>query len=235
MAIEIQNLDLEEQEQLEQLKHLWNTWGNLIAGVLIVVLGAYAAWNGWQYWQRRQAAQASVLMSEVERAAAAGENTRLTQSLGDMQSRYGGTWYAAQASLLAAKTWADKDQPEPAMQALNWASEHASDDGLRAIARLRLASLQIGAKAYDKAAQTLATSFPPAFQALAADRRGDLLMLQGKRTEAITEYGKAYQSMGPESGDYRRLIAIKLNALGIDPDVRAQPAAAQPAAAGASS
>jgi predicted negative regulator of RcsB-dependent stress response len=251
MAIEIQNLDLEEQEQLDQLKFLWNKWGNLIVWTLIVVLAAYAGWNGWQYWQRRQAAQASVLMAEVERAAAAGEIPRLTQSLGDMQSHYGGTWYAGQAALLAAKTLEDKGQAEPAMQALAWAAEHGAGDGLRAVARLRLASLQIGAKAYADAAKTLAANFPPEFEALAADRRGDLLMLQGKRAEAITEYGKAYQSMGQDSGDYRRLIGIKLNALGIDPDAGAakpaavqpaaaqpaavQPAPAQPAAAGASS
>ncbi|MDR0275809.1 MAG: tetratricopeptide repeat protein [Burkholderiaceae bacterium] len=229
MAIQIQNLDLEEQEQLEQIKHLWNKWGNLITWVLIVVLGAYAAWNGWQYWQRRQAAQASVLWGELERAATAGETARVTQSLGDLQSRFGGTWYAAQGALLAAKTLADKGQNGPAMQALAWAADKGGDAGLRAVARLRLASLQMGEKAYDDAAKTLAASFPPAFEALAADRRGDLLMLQGKREQAVTEYGKAYQGMEPDSGDYRRLVGIKLNALGIDPDAKA--ASAKPAGA----
>jgi len=221
MAIQIQNLDLEEQEQIEQIKHLWNKWGNLITWVLIVVLGAFAAWNGWQYWQRRQATQASVLWAELERAATAGETARVTQSLGDLQSRFGGTWYAAQGSLLAAKALADQGQGGPARQALAWAADKGSDEGLRAVARLRLASLQMGEKAYDEAAKTLAASFPPAFQALAADRRGDLLMLQGKRELAVTEYGKAYQALGTDSGEYRRLVVgPKLTALGIDPEAK---------------
>ena len=226
MAIQIQNLDLEEQEQLDQIKHFWNRWGNLITWVLIVVLGSYAAWNGWQYWQRRQAAQASMLYTELERAASAGDASRIERSLADMKDRYGGTWYAAEGSLVAAKALADKGQNGPAKEALAWAADKSSDEGLRAIARLRLASLQMGDKAYDEAAKTLAASFPPAFTALAADRRGDLLMLQGKRAEAATEYGKAYQALGAEGGDYRRLVGIKLNALGIDPDAGAKPAGA---------
>jgi len=228
MSIQIQNLDLEEQEQIEQIKHLWNKWGNLILGVLIVVLGAFAASNGWQWWQRSQATQAAALWAELDRAAAAGETARVTQSLGDLQSRFGGTWYATQGSLLAARALADKGQTAPAMQALAWAADKGRNEELRAVARLRLASLQMGEKAYADAAKTLAAGFPPAFAALAADRRGDLLLLQGQREQAITEYGKAYQGMGPESGDYRRLIGIKLNALGIDPDAKS----ARPAAAG---
>ena len=156
------HLDLEEQEQLDALKHFWNKWGNLITWVLIAVLGAYAAWNGWQYWQRRQAAMAAVLYDEIDRAAKAGDTTRVERALVDMKDKYGGTTYAAYAS------------------------------------------------------------FPAQYTALAADRRGDVLLLQGKRSEAATEFGKAYQGLPAESGDYRRLVGMKLNALGIDPDAGAK-------------
>jgi hypothetical protein len=47
------------------------------------------------------------------------------------------------------------------------------------VARLRLASLQTGEKAYDEALKTLSASFPAAMVPLAADRRGDVLLLQG--------------------------------------------------------
>ena len=81
------HLDLEEQEQLDALKHFWNKWGNLITWVLIAVLGAYAAWNGWQYWQRRQAAMAAVLYDEIDRAAKAGDTTRVERALVDMKDK----------------------------------------------------------------------------------------------------------------------------------------------------
>jgi hypothetical protein len=51
---------------------------------------------------------------------------------------------------------------------------------------------------------------------MAADRRGDVLALQGKAAEAKAEYVKAYKGFDDKSG-YRRLVEVKLNALGGDP------------------
>jgi predicted negative regulator of RcsB-dependent stress response len=51
---------------------------------------------------------------------------------------------------------------------------------------------------------------------LVADRRGDILMAQGKKAEARTEYEKAYKELD-ELAEYRRLVEVKLNALGVDP------------------
>lgn len=214
-------LDLEEQEQLDALKHFWDTWGNLITWALIAVLGAYAAWNGWNYWQNRQGALASGLYVELERSANEGEVQRLSRVLADMKDRYGGTAYAAHSALLAAKVFQQKGLGTEASAALAWVADKGSDDGLRAVARLRLASLQTQDKAWDEALKTLSASFPPEFAALVADRRGDVLLLQGKRSEAAAEYGKAYQGLPGESSEYRRLVGVKLNALGVDPDAKA--------------
>jgi len=107
-------LDLEEQEQLDQIKHFWKKYGNLISWVLIVVLGSYAAWNGYQYWQRDQAAKAAVLFDEVERAVTAGDVVRVERSFADMKEKFGGTQYAHQAALLAAKALQAKDKAEAA-------------------------------------------------------------------------------------------------------------------------
>ncbi len=216
------HLDLEEQEQLDALKHFWKQWGNLLTWALIVVLGAYTAWNAWQYWERRQAGLAAVLYDELDRAAQAGEVDRVERALADMRDKYGGTTYAAHAGLMSAKLLAEKDKPAEAKAALTWVADQAPSDGLRAIARLRLATVQVGDKAYDEALKTLSASFPPQYAALVADRRGDVLLLQGKRSEAATEFGKAYQGLGTDSADYRRLVGIKLNALGIDPEAGAK-------------
>ncbi len=212
------HLDLEEQEQLDALKHFWERWGNLITWLLIAVLGAYAGWTGWQYWQRQQGAAASAIYEEMSRSVAAGDVARVERTLADMKDKYGSTTYAAQGALLAAKLLQEKAKPAEAKAALAWVADKASDDGLKASARLRLASMLIADKAYDEALKQLAGSFPESYVPLAADRRGDVLVLQGKRAEAATEYGKAYQGLTAEAGDYRKLVGMKLNALGIDPD-----------------
>lgn len=225
------HLDLEEQEQLAELKHFWKRYGNIISWVLIVVFGAVAAWNGYQYWQRSQAAQAAVMYDEVERAAVAGDVPKLERALGDMKERFGRTAYAEQAALLAARTYHDKGNLDAAKGALAWVAGKASDDGYQAVARLRLSGMLFEAKAYDEALQQLAAPMPSDFNALAADRRGDILLAQGKKAEAKAQYEAAYKGLD-ERSDYRRIIEVKLNALGVDPVVKvAAPAAAASEAA----
>ena len=208
------HLDLEEQEQLDELKHFWNQWGNLITWFLIAVLGSYAAWNGWQYWQRQQAVQASALYDEIERAAAGGDVARVEQGFKDIQDKFGRTSYAQQAGLLAAKVFTDKGKPEQARTALQWVAQDASDDGYQAIARLRLASVLVDTKAYDDALKQL-SDMPKEFEALAADRRGDIYNLQGKKDQAKAEYLKAWPGF-PVDSEYRTLLEVKLTALGVD-------------------
>jgi predicted negative regulator of RcsB-dependent stress response len=209
------NLDLEEQEQLAELKHFWNQWGNLITWVLIVVFGAIAAWNGWQYWQRTQAFQAAALFDEVDRAAAADETARVERAFSDLKEKYPRTAFAQQAGLLAARVMADKGNKDGAQAALAWVAQTSSDEGYQAVARLRLAALLLDAKAYDEAIKQLAGEFPHEFEALAADRRGDVFVQQGKKAEAKAEYIKAYKGLEDRS-DYRRLVEVKLTALGVD-------------------
>ena len=212
-------LDLEEQEQLDQLKHFWNTWGTLISSVLVVVFGALAAWNGYQFWQNRQATQASALFDAVEVAVQTGDHTRVEQAFGDIRGKYAGTVQAAQAGLMVAKLEMEKNQPDAAKAALEWTAKNASDEWYRAIARLRLASVLLEQKAYDAALQTLSEKFPLEMHAVVADRKGDVLLLQGKNTEAAAEYSSAYAAFS-DSVEYRRLVEVKLNALGIKPAVQ---------------
>lgn len=209
-------LDLEEQEQLDQIKHFWRTWGNLISWVLIAVLGSYAAWNGYQYWQRTQATKAAALYDEVERAVAAADIGRVERSLADMKDKFGSTQFAQQSALLAAKALYAQSKTEAARDALSWVANGASDKAYRDIARLRLAALQLDAKAYDEALKQLTLEFTPEMSGLAADLRGDVLQAKGQNAEAIAAYQQAWQKLA-DTPDYRRLVQAKLNALGIDP------------------
>jgi predicted negative regulator of RcsB-dependent stress response len=215
------HLDLEEQEQLEQLKYFWKQYGNLINATLIVVLLAVAGWNLYQYWQRSQAVQAAALYDEVERVAKSGDTTRLDRVLGDMKDKFGSTRYAQQAGLLAAKAYFDAGKLDAAKAALTWVADKSSDDGYQMIARLRLAGILLDAKAYDEALSQLSGSFTPEFAALAADRRGDVYLAQGKKSEAGAEYLKAFNGLD-EGNEYRRLIDVKLAALGLRAKAPAQ-------------
>jgi predicted negative regulator of RcsB-dependent stress response len=222
------HLDLEEQEQLDQLKHFWKQYGDLITWVLIAIMGTYAAWNGYNYWQRNQSAKAAALYEEVERAAQANDLTKTERAFGDIQSGFGSTAYAQRAGLLAAKVFYDGNKIDSAKAALTWVADKSSDEGFSAVAKLRLAGVLVDAKSYDDAMKLLGGSFPHSFEALVADRKGDVLALQGKTAEAKVEYTKAYAAFDAGS-DYRKLVEFKLNSLGVDvgKDVKQAPAGAR--------
>ncbi|WP_296448308.1 YfgM family protein [Rhodoferax sp. UBA5149] len=209
-------LDLEEQEQLDQLKHFWKQYGNLITWSLILVLGAFASWNFYQYWQRNQATQAAAMYDEVERVVKSADTAKIDRVFADMKDGFASTTYAQQAGLLVAKQYYTSGNVEAAKAALGWVADNSSDQGYQAIAKLRLAGILMESKAFDAALKQLSGSFPANFDALVADRKGDILLLQGKKKEALAEYEKAFKNL-EVSSEYRRLVEVKLNSLGVDP------------------
>lgn len=207
------HLDLEEQEQIDQLKHFWNTWGNLISAVVFVIAAGIAGWNAYQYWQTRQATQAAVLLDAIELAIRSGDTSRQEQAFADLRGGHAATQQAAQAGLLVAKTLMDAGKTDAAKDALSWVAEHAKNEGFRALAAVRLAGVLMDQKELDGAWKILKKDFPQEFLGVVSDRRGDVLVLQGKHTDAVAEYRRAYEALDARA-EYRKVIEVKLNSLG---------------------
>jgi predicted negative regulator of RcsB-dependent stress response len=207
------HLDLEEQEQLDEIKHFWKKYGTAISWILISLLTAFAAWNGYQYWQRNQAAQAAAMLDEVEKSIRTGDVPKIQRSFSEMQERFASTTYAQQAGVLVAKTLFESGDISAAKVALAWVSEKSNDVGYASLAKLRMSSLLMETKSFDEALSVLNGLTNPAFDALVADRKGDIFLAQGKKLESRLEYLKAYKKFD-EKSEYRRLVEVKLNALG---------------------
>ena len=209
-------LDLQEQEQLDEFKAFWKQWGNLITWLITACLLAYAGWNGWGWYQRDQAAKASTMFDQLDQAALAGDVERAGRVFNDMKERFSSATLTQQAGLMAAKLQYEQGKSDDAKASLGWVAEHAAEDEYRAIARLRLAGVLLDAKDYDAALKTLDGAQSKPFAGLVADRRGDVLLAQGKPDEARGAYQAAYQALSDKI-DYRRLIEAKLAALAAAP------------------
>lgn len=218
-------LDLQEQEQLDAVKAFWKTWGNLITWVLIAALAAYAGWNGWKWYERDQGQKAGAMFDELSRAVQAGDAEKAGRIFTDLSSRYPRSAFAEHGGLAAAQLQVDKGQADTAKATLTWVATNGRQDELQAVARLRLAGLLLDAKQYDEALKQLAGIKSPEFEALAADRRGDVLSAQGKADEAKAAYQAAWAAM-PDTITYKQLITAKLTALGAAPAASAASAAA---------
>lgn len=218
--------DLEEQEQIASLKDFWKKHGNLITWLAIIVLGAYAAYNFWNAYQRNQALDASIVYEQQKQAARAGDKAKVLRAAADLQEKYGRTVYAQMGALVAAKSAFDAGDLAAARTQLQWAGEQGNEE-LASVARLRLSGVLLDEKKYDEAAKVLESGILERFAGEASDRKGDILVAQGKIAEARAAYQAALDAMDKQAPG-RQLVQLKLDAIGGAP--APAPAAAKAAA-----
>jgi len=212
--------DLQEQEQLDELKAYWTQYGGIILTVITVALAVIAALQMWNYYQRKQAAEASAVFASLQRVQTAKDTKQIKDLAGTLLEKYPGTYYAAMAALISAKTSYDTGDVKTAKAQLEWVVEHAKPEEFRDLARLRLASLLLDEKAYDEALKQLEPGGGGANAACAArfaDLKGDILAAQKKNAEAKTAYQAALNALDPKSTEYRQYVQQKLDNLGGNP------------------
>jgi predicted negative regulator of RcsB-dependent stress response len=84
---------------------------------------------------------------------------------------------------------------------------------MRDVARLRLAGVLLDEKNPDEALKLVDAKHTAAFDGIYADMKGDILAVQGKRTEARAAYQAALGKLDQRSS-YRQLLQVKLDAVG---------------------
>ena len=205
--------DLEEQEQIAAIKGWWNDNGKLVMLVVIAALVTVAAFQGWRYYRTQQTERASTLFSQLQEAERANDAKRVRDIAPQILDKHGSSQYAGMAALAAAKAGVSTGEMEDAKKNLQWAADHAKEEEMRDVARLRLAGILLDEKKYDDALKLLSVKSGDAFAMLFADLRGDVLSAQGKAAEARAAYQIALDKSEANS-NYRRLVEVKLDALG---------------------
>jgi predicted negative regulator of RcsB-dependent stress response len=205
--------DLEEQEQLDAIKGWWNDNGKLVILALVAVAVGLAAFQGWRYYRAQQSERAAALFQQLEGAERANDPKRVREIAAQIRDKQASTQYAALAALSAAKASVSTGEIEDAKKNLEWVVERAKDEDLKDVARLRLAGVLLDEKKYDDALRVLSAKSGEAYAGLYSDLRGDVLAAAGKPAEARAAYRAALDKSDPNS-TYRRLIEIKLDALG---------------------
>lgn len=226
-------LDLQEQEQLADLKAWWDKRGNLVLSTIIIICLVIAGYNGWRYYQRSQAMSAGAVFDQLQAAAAAGDKAKTREVSGTLLASYGGSSYAPLGALIAARTLFDAGEVQTAKAQLQWVIDNSRDDELKHVARVRLAGLLLDEKQYDEGLRVLDAARPAHFDAIYLDRRGDLLLAQGKNADARTAWqdalGKA-DSKGALRGSLQLKIELASSTTVAVPASAAVPAALSPAA-----
>ena len=205
--------DLQEQEQIDALKAWWKENRRVVILTVTAFVVAIAGVQGWRYYQQSQAQQAAELYGALQQLVPENNAKKIREAAATLIDKFSSTAYAPRAALIAAKVNYQAGDAQSAKAQLQWVIDHAAEDELQDIARLRLAGMLLDEKNYTQVLQLLEAKHSPAYDAFYLDLKGDVLLAQGKAAEARGAYQAAFDKIDKKS-NYRDLIQIKLDALG---------------------
>ena len=205
--------DLQEQEQIDELKAWWKKNGRVVILTIITFAVAASGVQAWGYYQQSQAQQAAELYGTLPQLVQENNQKKVRETSATIIEKFSSTAYAPRAALIAAKVNYQAGDAQSAKAQLQWVIDHAAEDELQDIARLRLAGMLLDEKNYTQAMQLLDAKRNPSYDAFYLDLKGDVLVAQGKFAEARSAYQEA-MSKADKKSNYRDLIQIKLDALG---------------------
>lgn len=204
---------LSEQEQVERLKKWWkDNYKSILAGVIIALIIIF----GWRYWQHRgqtRSLTASTMYMQMGQMLAAGQGPQALQLANQLVNNFGDTPYAAQAALAMAQYDVGSNKPDDAMQMLDWVIKNSKDDGLKLLARLRLARVKLSVGDPQAALVALSGVAASGFTALFDEARGDAYVKLGETAQARVAYQRALHAWQPDMGD-PSLLQMKLDNVG---------------------
>jgi predicted negative regulator of RcsB-dependent stress response len=184
-----------EEQQVDAIKGYWKQNGNtIIAGITL----GFAGFIGFNFYQDNQLEQELLVSDNYQ--------TLIEQSTKDANAfsadakkfidENGTSSYASLTSLAMAKESAShKDWPLVQKQ-LTSAIATAPSEGIKAIASLRLARVQVQLEQYTEALATLNKPLPASFTSAIEEIKGDAYLQQGKKDLARNAYQAAISADG---------------------------------------
>lgn len=202
-----------DDEQLDELKRWWKKYGGPALTGLAVGLVLVFGSRFWLDHQERQRQTASAEYEQLRGELATGNLDAANSRTAYLTDKFGRTPYAVLASLALAGAQVEREQLEAARTQLQWALDHAREDELQQIARLRLAHVQAALGDASAALATLGSQSPAAFAAAYEELRGDLHAAGGNAEQARQAYERALEALDFGAGS--ELVQMKLDNLGV--------------------
>lgn len=207
------SFDLQQQEQIDALKNFWDRWGKWAVGVVAGLAICYFGYRAYLYYQTQHTEKAALVYDELEKVARRGDLAKVKPLVSKLALEYPSTPYASRGALFAARVAFDKNDVAYTRTQLRWVLTHTAELAVKAVARLRLASVLLDQKDYRGAMTELTQEHDVAFDPLFLDLKGDVYAAQGDTAAARTAWTAAIAKVQRDALE-RQFIETKLDALG---------------------
>lgn len=207
-------LDLEEQEQLDEFKAWWKQYGKWVMVAALAFVLAAGGVQGWRWWSGKQRQEASALFEQAAMAMNRNDTQAVKRISAEIMDKYTATGYAPLAAWMAGRINLDAGDKKSALAQFQFALDHAGDNRIADLARLRLATLKLDSDDAAGALALLEATPADAFAGLFAQLKGDVLLALKRPGEARAAWQQGLEKMDKDD-PLRPLVEMKLD--GLDP------------------
>lgn len=184
-----------EEQQVEAIKTYWQENGNMIIAGIALGFAGFIGFNLYKDNKLENELAVSdsyqvLIENSVKNKAAFSENAE------KFINENAETSYVSLTALALAKEAAANKDWQAAQTQLTAALNSAPSEGIKGIASLRLARVQIQLGEYEQALATLSKPLPTSFTAAIEEIKGDTYLLQDKKELARSAYQAAIAADG---------------------------------------
>ena len=198
-----------EEQQVDAIKSYWQKNGNIIIAGLVIGLSGFIGFNFYKDAQLEQELAVSDAYQTLVEAAETNPDNFVASGESFIAENKDSSYATLTALTLAKKATTDKDWAQAEKHLIS-AIEISKDEGIKAIATLRLARVQIQLNNLDAALTTLSATLPSSFKSSIEEVKGDAYLLQGKTDLARSSYQEAIEAT---SGKATPALRMKLDDL----------------------
>jgi predicted negative regulator of RcsB-dependent stress response len=203
---------MNDDDRVLVLRRWWEGNGTSLIVMLVVVIGGVIGWRWYNdYAQTRDEAASATYQRYLEARQRDAKPEEVATILATLDNDFRATVYRVFTLFYRAHDAADAANFTKAAEYLDTAVKDAKDDGLRDIARLRLARLQVQAGNADAALETLRKIGGSGFRSYVAELKGDILIGQNKPDEAREAYQAA--AAAADKNEPQPVLEMKINDL----------------------
>ena len=200
---------LNDDDRVLALRNWWEANGTMLIVGLVLMIGAVIGWRWYNdYTQARDETASATYQRYLESRQRDAKPAEQEPLLATLDNDFRGSGYRIFTLFYRALDATKAADYPKATGYLETAVKDAEDAGLRDIARLRLARLQVQSGSPEAGLETLSKVTTTGFRSYVAELKGDILMGQGKKAEAREAYQAAAASADP--GETQPVLEMKI-------------------------